>query len=714
MEQLAMQKAINDFVEASKGLAGSDQPDAEAYCKVLKVAPQLIQSESDPELFLQREKGNAVAAARRLLNYWTKRLQIFGPRRAFLPLRDGALGPEELAIADSGIFVRVGHDAHGRDVFCIDLNRRLKGMGGADTNLIRARTFVYISSLASSNPKSLTEGFGLVIPLNEKNTLQLPGADFFRDLFENVLPVKVHTVFIACIPLPGTKSMYRDFLIPGYIDAVREWSETKTTQTIIGKSPRHLLKKFKSYGIGEQVLPPALGGSFSYDNWTSFLAKDVARFEENPRRYKPSEKRKPLKKRAIVQEGREEPNAAIMATKPPPQPKQAPTPVPNQAKRQMTNDEEKGLIQQIPFHSIGVSIDPNITEKVDKETLLNFHEVMSINPGRCADEKVEREAHPHTFLKKRDAIYSKRKYYKKKLKLDCMEKTKDDLELENGTLQRENRRLEFLVTDAQKIVLEETQKPSFKQRQEKAVSRPQSDTLHSSVASRPSHENNGNCLLRLRLTDALSRKTDPKETVPNTIATAVPSVPGAESYISASSTGNHSSISEFLRCRNFERSFQGPSRSLPGFPLADARESSMAQATSTALSQEDSLFSDFFPMAPSVSTVSPNEATAAADLALLQSPLQSSTPVPRSSNPQSLQHLSNEELIHQFFRAKKRESENSGLPPEPLLREELLVLQQLATPQQSREERLLRLLLGLPAPAYAELQNILSAFQGRL
>jgi hypothetical protein len=122
-----MQKALDEIITASQRLiSGTDplQPDQVAtYLEVLQKAPHLIQSESDPRLFLHREKGDAVAASRRLFAYWSKRLKLVGAERAYLPLRfGGALAQEELIILRSATFGPLPCDLHGRDVFCLDLS----------------------------------------------------------------------------------------------------------------------------------------------------------------------------------------------------------------------------------------------------------------------------------------------------------------------------------------------------------------------------------------------------------------------------------------------------------------------------------------------------------------------------------------------------------------------------------------------------------------
>jgi hypothetical protein len=154
----AMQEALDEIIAASQRvISGADpsQPDVAAYLEVLQKAPHLVQSESDPRLFFHRENGDAVAASRRLIAYWSKRLKLFGAERAYLPLRlGGALAQEELIVLRSATFVPLPCDLHGRDVFCLDLSHHRKALSTSATLAIRARTVFYLLAGAFSNPKS--------------------------------------------------------------------------------------------------------------------------------------------------------------------------------------------------------------------------------------------------------------------------------------------------------------------------------------------------------------------------------------------------------------------------------------------------------------------------------------------------------------------------------------------------------------------------------
>lgn len=66
-----------------------------------------------------------------------------------------------------------------------------------------------------------------------------------------------------------------------------------------------------------------------------------------------------------------------------------------------------------------------------------------------SSQEIEKKAET---LRKRNAVYSKRKYYKKKIEVDRLDQTRLDLEAKNRNLNNENQRLEALVAGAEKTV----------------------------------------------------------------------------------------------------------------------------------------------------------------------------------------------------------------------------------------------------------------------
>ena len=402
------QQALSALISRAEGLTGTDIPNPQAYLTALAQNPTLIETESNPRLFLRREKGSAWQAATLLLNYWTWRLKFFGPDRAFRPLVQ-ALQEEDKDNIRAGFIVQLPRDQQGRDVICVDTTRRLKG----HSTDIRGRSIFYVASLTMNNPLSQTEGFVLLVPLTEKSPLDVPGGKAFGDFFQNVLPVQIHSVHLAGCP-GAARPLFKKNLIPAYTEAAASWCTHTRAQVTMGKSPADLAQKLHNKGLVS--FPETIGGSWKYQDWENRLT--TLFLEQKPPAVKP------LKKRAMPEE-------STKTARP------ARSKVPQDAKF-LEQAQEEGCRE---------------------ETIRSLKDAMSTTTGRCADQDLKTAAEKDAFLRKRDAVYSKRKYYKKKLKYESLVCGQDTLIKENAALKKEHARLKSLYAAAQKIAAEVEQKP---------------------------------------------------------------------------------------------------------------------------------------------------------------------------------------------------------------------------------------------------------------
>lgn len=96
-----------------------------AYLKAQVQCPSLV-SDQRKLVFLERDDGNASAAASRLVDYWTNRLAIFGPDRCFLPMTlGGAMKGMESDIVHRRLSsVLPVKDASGRAIIFLQPGRR--------------------------------------------------------------------------------------------------------------------------------------------------------------------------------------------------------------------------------------------------------------------------------------------------------------------------------------------------------------------------------------------------------------------------------------------------------------------------------------------------------------------------------------------------------------------------------------------------------------
>jgi hypothetical protein len=87
-----------------EAMASIPVEDKAAYVEAARRAPNLVEAESNPDLYLEYDSYDPWKAALRVSNYWKTRAEIFGDR-AFLPLTitgDGAMSSEDIKVLRTG------------------------------------------------------------------------------------------------------------------------------------------------------------------------------------------------------------------------------------------------------------------------------------------------------------------------------------------------------------------------------------------------------------------------------------------------------------------------------------------------------------------------------------------------------------------------------------------------------------------------------------
>lgn len=109
------ESARAQFHEAMASISDEDKA---AYAKAVRQAPNLVEAESNPDLYLEYDSYDPWKAALRVANYWKTRVEIFGDR-AFLPLTitgDGAMSSEDVKVLRTGFFMVLPNEKQGRTV----------------------------------------------------------------------------------------------------------------------------------------------------------------------------------------------------------------------------------------------------------------------------------------------------------------------------------------------------------------------------------------------------------------------------------------------------------------------------------------------------------------------------------------------------------------------------------------------------------------------
>ncbi|KAL7580635.1 hypothetical protein ACA910_002151 [Epithemia clementina (nom. ined.)] len=129
-----------------------------AYREAMGKDALLVQTESDPMQFVRYCGYDVYAGAQRLCCYWTERLKLFGPERAFLPLvltGTGALSPDDLLPLRAG-FPALLPSILETGQSCVFFDRR--NLVPTVTTENKLRAFFYIFKILAENDLSQIDG----------------------------------------------------------------------------------------------------------------------------------------------------------------------------------------------------------------------------------------------------------------------------------------------------------------------------------------------------------------------------------------------------------------------------------------------------------------------------------------------------------------------------------------------------------------------------
>jgi hypothetical protein len=229
-----------------------------SYLEAVRVAPHLVETESDPIRFLRVDNWDPSKAASRLCMYWKERTQIFG-ERAFLSLRDcsgsGALDEAAVKILEKGAAVQLPDDAKGSPVFLSDPSRVEDGLEA--TGMVRLQVMFYVlDKIAESNTMSQTRGV-ILLRIVAEAAFESTELGEVVMIMEQALPFKIKILRILVVPRPGTA-------LPVHHKVYSEvWGDR--TKFHVAVSAAELMRKLKTKGLRKSGLPLSCGGTWKYD-----------------------------------------------------------------------------------------------------------------------------------------------------------------------------------------------------------------------------------------------------------------------------------------------------------------------------------------------------------------------------------------------------------------------------------------------------------------
>lgn len=228
-----------------------------AYVQALSKCPDQV-DEGFKLKFLRCEQFRVDDAAKRLVKYWDKRLEIFGPDRAFLPLTlEGALKDEDKALKAGFVRLIAGvKEPGGRSILYADPSR----YASKHERLTTVRALWYVMHAALEDEETQKKGFVIIAdPRNAKISQTDTKMDKLNiESIRGCIPARVAAMHLCHMPI------FFSIIFP----VIKVFLGARLRQRIRlhSGSVEHVLKRLEVFGLTRDKLPEQLGGTYNLDH----------------------------------------------------------------------------------------------------------------------------------------------------------------------------------------------------------------------------------------------------------------------------------------------------------------------------------------------------------------------------------------------------------------------------------------------------------------
>jgi len=415
-------------------LATIQDDEKREYSEALALVPELVEMESNPIRFLRLADFNPWLAARSICEYWSERKTIFGDELAFRPMMQstqyGALAEEDVRLLHNSDAIQVAVDSNDRSVVLLDAVWAIKHSDSLDGLL---RCIFYVLSVCAEKESSQRDGITFLVfadaeHFSSADDTLVTSTYFFDkllDLVRHGMPVRIASVH--CMSLAEVNS---------------EEGTRKDLTSLKGCQLRYMSHQFgskeelvawlsKSFGLTDKLLPPSIGPegeSAKSQKWhKDRLDVEMERYESDQ-----------LKKSALK---------AVVISNEPGDVKQA------AASSSLVPSIAKADSQSVA--SASVSSDQGAKGVAGKRK--HSDSGLSEDATVAAAASVDDESSRIEFIRKRNALYSRRKYHRKKIEMEVLQRQSAELKRQNVSLKKEEQRLQQLILEAETHVARASQ-----------------------------------------------------------------------------------------------------------------------------------------------------------------------------------------------------------------------------------------------------------------
>jgi len=408
-------------------------PDDEkkAYLDAKARSPALVEVESPPLKFLRSESFNPWTSARRLVTYWEFRNQVFASRATLSILQsglgaatgasggtvEGALTEPDLELLRSGSIVKLDRNTEGRQVLVVDLVSAAAATAQEQESALRC--LFYLLSLSAEIGASQEDGVVILLFLSpdaatdgtgdakgQPITLDLEFAILLKDIVHRAMPVRIGSLHAASVV--ESRSLSSEDCEEAASDSLvfGDGSGAACTFHFCRSKIALIYELTTQLGVDESALPVRMGGTTGEVGLKPFqdLVKAIA------------------------------PTNAMGG--------QDPASVGNATSVQSISEGQAKAANDLPETKIDLDISRDTKRKKFDET-----ESISVETG-SGTSGPDDESSRIDFIRKRNALYSRRKYHRKKIEIEVLQTQASDLTRRNQELKNEGMRLEMLLQSA--------------------------------------------------------------------------------------------------------------------------------------------------------------------------------------------------------------------------------------------------------------------------
>lgn len=243
---------LNDWI--------STLPPAEtaAYQQAQQQCPYQL-SDERKMAFVEYEDGNIASAARKLVKYWSERLDAFGPERAFLPMTlAGGMQDEVMDWVQRPIWQLLPvTDSAGRSIFFTQTSLRDFSQYTTEQEL---RSFMYLLETLMEDDTRRRKGFIILYDGRDLQRKHFSRAlsSKLASLVENIYPIDCKAIH-NCHP-----SKVFNFVVMPIMKALITKEQRLRVKSHVG-TIESVVRDLEGYCLSKELIPATLGGDLVPD-----------------------------------------------------------------------------------------------------------------------------------------------------------------------------------------------------------------------------------------------------------------------------------------------------------------------------------------------------------------------------------------------------------------------------------------------------------------